>query len=46
MKKTVLFSSLLTLLILSGCSDEKNAKNSSAPGMKCGAGKCGASMKR
>lgn len=32
------------ILILSACSDAKNAKKSSAPGMKCGSGKCGANM--
>jgi len=32
------------LLFLSGCSNEKDAKKSTAPGMKCGAGKCGANM--
>ncbi len=34
---------LLTLSLI-GCSDDKGAKKSSAPGMKCGAGKCGANM--
>ena len=37
-------SALLLLLSFSACSDDKGAKKSSAPGMKCGAGKCGANM--
>lgn len=40
--KIILLSSLL-LLLLSACSERKEEK-SSAPGMKCGAGKCGANM--
>ena len=40
--KTILLSSLL-LLLLSACSEKKEEK-SSAPGMKCGTGKCGANM--
>lgn len=41
----ILLSTLsITLLLFSGCSDEKGAKKSSTPGMKCGAGKCGANM--
>ena len=37
---------LATLLlgVLAGCSDTKDAKKSKTPGMKCGAGKCGANM--
>ena len=36
---------LITLLVISGCGDkEKRDSNDSAPGMKCGAGKCGANM--
>jgi uncharacterized low-complexity protein len=35
---------LLILVFMSACSDEKNVNKSSAPGMKCGAGKCGANM--
>jgi len=34
----------LLLVAFSGCSDTKDAKGSKAPGMKCGAGKCGANM--
>jgi len=41
MKKITLLL-LLTLLILSGCGEKK--EESKAPGMKCGAGKCGANM--
>ncbi len=32
------------IIVFSGCSDDKSAKKSTAPGMKCGAGKCGANM--
>ena len=32
------------VLFVSGCSDTKSEKRSSAPEMKCGAGKCGANM--
>jgi len=33
------------MFILSGCGDKKDEKSKdSAPGMKCGAGKCGANM--
>ena len=37
---------LATLLLgaVAGCSDTKDAKKSKTPGMKCGAGKCGANM--
>ncbi|MDF1883117.1 hypothetical protein JHD49_04120 [Sulfurimonas sp. SAG-AH-194-C21] len=37
---------LATLLLgaLAGCTDNKDAKDSKTPGMKCGAGKCGANM--
>ncbi|QOP46578.1 HvfA family oxazolone/thioamide-modified RiPP metallophore [Sulfurimonas paralvinellae] len=34
----------MLILLLSACSDEKKSAKSSAPGMKCGAGKCGANM--
>lgn len=34
---------VMLVLVVSGCSDNKKTK-SSAPGMKCGAGKCGANM--
>ena len=32
------------LLLVSGCTDSKEAKKSASSGMKCGAGKCGANM--
>jgi len=35
---------LLVTLTFASCSDEKTVKKSTAPGMKCGAGKCGANM--
>ncbi|MDF1878092.1 hypothetical protein JHD46_00405 [Sulfurimonas sp. SAG-AH-194-C20] len=43
------FHNLLILLLglaltFSACSDTKDAKESKTPGMKCGAGKCGANM--
>ena len=45
MKKIYITASVLLLtLLFSACSDDKGAKKSSAPGMKCGAGKCGANM--
>lgn len=34
----------LVILAFNACSDENKAAKSSAPGMKCGAGKCGANM--
>jgi len=45
MKKTILSLSLLTLtLLLSGCTDQQKEQSLTEGGMKCGAGKCGASM--
>lgn len=42
MKKfSITVISTLLALSLIGCSDDKGAKKSSAPGMKCGVGKCG-----
>jgi len=43
MKITLVTMSIL-VLFLGACSDEKRAAKSSAAGMKCGAGKCGANM--
>jgi len=42
-KLTIAALSLLVLGTTSGCG-EKKEENSSIPGMKCGAGKCGANM--
>ena len=38
----LLIISAISLLLLSGCNEKK--EESKAPGMKCGAGKCGANM--
>jgi hypothetical protein len=35
---------LITLALLSGCSDKEKTKSLTEGGMKCGPGKCGASM--
>ena len=35
---------LITLALLSGCSDKEKTKSLTEGGMKCGAGKCGSSM--
>ena len=43
-KISTLAFALLLLLGMSACSDTKKESKSSAPGMKCGAGKCGANM--
>jgi len=42
--KLVLLTLITFTLLLSACSDEKKIAKSTAPGMKCGAGKCGANM--
>jgi len=42
MYKTVLIA-LVSFVLLTGCGEKKQEK-SSAPDMKCGAGKCGANM--
>jgi uncharacterized low-complexity protein len=42
--RTVLLTLSLLVLLLSACSEDKNTTKSSAPAMKCGAGKCGANM--
>ena len=45
MKTNILSLSLLTFtLLLSGCTDKDDKKSLTEGGMKCGAGKCGASM--
>jgi len=44
MKTKYLAISLLSLLLLSGCSDKEKKKSLTEAGMKCGAGKCGASI--
>ena len=45
MKTNILSLSLLTItLLLSGCTDKDEKKSLTEGGMKCGAGKCGASM--
>jgi len=40
----VIFIGLLVLVTLSSCSGEKQKKSLTEGGMKCGTGKCGASM--
>jgi len=42
-KKILITGLSVFILTLSGCGEKKEEK-SSAPGMKCGAGKCGANM--
>ncbi|UCN00231.1 hypothetical protein LCX93_12020 [Sulfurimonas sp. SWIR-19] len=42
--KIVLLTLITFVLFISACSDEKKVAKSSAPGMKCGSGKCGANM--
>lgn len=44
MKKEILYILLLWLLIFEGCTPKKNETSITEGGMKCGAGKCGASM--
>lgn len=44
MKSIHITITLLTLLLVSGCTDKENKGSLSEGGMKCGAGKCGASM--
>ncbi|MDQ7043126.1 MAG: hypothetical protein Q9M34_06290 [Sulfurimonas sp.] len=47
MKNEKLLQLILATLLLGalvGCSDSKDTKKSKTPGMKCGAGKCGANM--
>ena len=40
----LLITSALALAFLLGCSDKEKSKSLTESGMKCGAGKCGASM--
>ncbi|MDQ7046109.1 MAG: hypothetical protein Q9M39_00150 [Sulfurovum sp.] len=42
--KYLMYLSVLALLSFSGCSGEKQKDSITEGGMKCGAGKCGASM--
>ena len=44
MKTKLLAATLITLALLSGCSDKEKSKSLTEGGMKCGPGKCGASM--
>ena len=44
MKTKLFIVSLLSILLLSGCTDKEKKKSLTEGGMKCGAGKCGASM--
>ena len=43
-KKQIITIGLLSLALLSGCNDKEKTKSLTEGGMKCGAGKCGASM--
>lgn len=44
MKLTLTFTLLFTLSLLTGCTDRDTTESISEDGMKCGPGKCGASM--
>ena len=44
MTKQIMIIGLISLALLSGCSDKEKTKSLTEGGMKCGAGKCGASM--
>ena len=44
MTKKIITISVLSLALLAGCSDKEKTKSLTESGMKCGAGKCGASM--
>ncbi len=44
MKLKTLTALLFTLALLTGCSDKEKTKSITEGGMKCGPGKCGASM--
>lgn len=44
-RKLLSFITMMTLsLLLTGCTDKEKSKSLTEGGMKCGAGKCGASM--
>jgi len=43
-KKQIITTVLLSFVLLLGCSDKEKTKSLTQGGMKCGAGKCGASM--
>ena len=44
MKSTLTITLLFTVLLLSGCTDKEKKESLTEGGMKCGPGKCGASM--
>ncbi|UPT78372.1 hypothetical protein MN086_04305 [Sulfurovum sp. XGS-02] len=44
MKSKLMITLLLTLSLLSGCTDKDKTSDLTEDGMKCGPGKCGASM--
>ena len=44
MKNKLFAVSLLSVLLLAGCTDKEKKKSLTEGGMKCGAGKCGSSM--
>ena len=44
MKSTLMTITLLTTFLISGCTDKENKDSLTEGGMKCGPGKCGASM--
>ena len=44
MKSTLMAITLLSTLLISGCTDKEKKESITEEGMKCGPGKCGASM--
>ncbi|PTB83627.1 hypothetical protein C9926_01960 [Sulfurovum lithotrophicum] len=44
MNKQIISIGLLSLAMLSGCTEKEKTKSLTEGGMKCGAGKCGSSM--
>ena len=44
MKSTLMSIALLSILVMSGCTDKEKKESVTEGGMKCGPGKCGASM--